>query len=72
MLLRQLNSRRAEELPPFDKGGQGVGQGGFLRGRHKNQIPLDPPFSKGEVGVVRWPVVNGVGCLCVMFCLIYL
>jgi hypothetical protein len=27
------------------------GEGGLIRSRHENQIPLDPPFPKGEVGV---------------------
>ena len=34
-------------FPPFEKGGQG----GFaldLPSRNATQIPLDPPFSKGE------------------------
>ena len=50
---RQLQSRRPEELPPFDKGRQGGrGAGGDLRPRPSRKIksPLYPPFSKGEVG----------------------
>jgi hypothetical protein len=37
---------RAEELPPFDKGGQG----GFIGGRHETSNPPSSPFFKGG----RW------------------
>jgi hypothetical protein len=44
-----------KKLPPFDKGGVGGIYPGAVT---KNQIPLGPPFSKGEVAVVPWSVVS--------------
>src|SRR6185312_7122254 len=50
----QLQTRSAEEFPPFDKGGRGDLSAAVT----KDQSPLDPPFSKGEVGVAPWSVVS--------------
>jgi len=42
-----VHGKSLRAFPPFEKGGQG----GFaldLPARKAKQIPLDPPFSKGE------------------------
>ena len=47
IVLAAVHGKALLAFPPFEKGGQG----GFavdLLARKVKQIPLDPPFSKGE------------------------
>ena len=47
IVLAAVHGKALLAFPPFEKGGQG----GFavdLPARKAKQIPLDPPFSKGE------------------------